>query len=116
MVTTEISFEMMPKAIGYLIEKVEALENALQTKQEQPKNIDGWMSLEELRNYLPDHPAKSTIYGWVSQRIIPHHKGGKKLRFSKLEIDNWLLAGKRQSNDEVEVAAQEYLIRKGGRK
>jgi excisionase family DNA binding protein len=113
---TEITFETMPKAIRHLIEKVETIERTLQTQNEQPRETDGWMNVEELRNYLPDHPAKATLYGWVSQRLIPHHKGGKKLRFRKSEINNWLSSGKRQSNDEVEAAAQEYLIRKGGRK
>jgi excisionase family DNA binding protein len=72
---------------------------------------DGWLNLEELQDYLPDHPAKPTIYSWVSQRLIPHHKGGKKLRFRKSEIDEWLSAGKRQSNDEIEAAAREYLTK-----
>lgn len=101
----------MPKAMGYLIEKVEAIENALNAKQEQPENIDGWMNIDELRAYLPDKPARPTIYGWVSQRIIPHHKGSKKLRFRKSEIDSWLASGKRQSNDEIEAAAQAYLTK-----
>jgi len=112
-----VSFEKLPEAIGYLIEKVESLEKALQTKTEQPsEKVDKWFNIDELRSYLSDHPAKATIYGWVSTRQIPHHKGEKKLRFLKSEIDKWLLNGKRKSEDELQAEATEYLNgKKGGR-
>jgi len=56
---------------------------------EQP---DRWMDLIEVCNYIPDKPTKPTVYGWVHSNNIPFHKGGKKLRFLKSEIDNWLLS------------------------
>lgn len=104
-----ITFETLPKAISYLIGKVEALEGKLQPyiEPQQAASIV-WFNIDELREYLPDRPAKTTIYGWVSNRQIPHHKGGKKLRFLKSEIDKWLEAGKRQSNTELEDRASAY--------
>ena len=57
---------------------------------------DSWMTLESLCIYLGDtgNPLpKSTIYGWVGKDHIPHHKRGKRLYFSKMEIDNWLKNG-----------------------
>jgi excisionase family DNA binding protein len=59
-------------------------------KNEQPTEIDRWFDLNELCEYHPDKPSKHTVYGWVNAGIIPVHKGGKKLRFLKSEIDNWL--------------------------
>ena len=50
-----------------------------------------WFSMDELVKYLPNRVSKATIYGWVSQDVIPHHKIGKKLTFLKSEIDSWLL-------------------------
>jgi excisionase family DNA binding protein len=101
-----LTFERLPEAVSYLIGRVESLEQVLQKKNEQPgAPVDGWMNIDELKSYLPDKPAKSTIYGWVNQRLIPYHKGGKKLRFRKSEIDNWLSEGKRQSTGEIEAAA-----------
>lgn len=112
----ELTFDRLPEAVSYLIGRIESLEQALQKQNERPDApVDGWMNIDELKEYLPDKPAKPTIYGWVSQRLIPHHKGGKKLRFRKSEIDNWLSEGKRQSAGEIEAAAQEYLTGKGGR-
>ncbi len=52
-----------------------------------------WLTLEELQDYVPGRPAKSTIYCWVSQKRIPFFKSGKRLRFNKLVIDDWLKNG-----------------------
>ena len=112
-----ITFERLPEAIGYLIDKVESLEVViLQSKNQQTKEPDNkWFSLEELRAYLPDKPAKSTVYGWICSKRIPNHKSGKRLRFLKSEIDKWLLSsGKRKSEDELQMEAMEYLNRKKG--
>jgi excisionase family DNA binding protein len=107
-----ISFEQVPLAIAYLINEVQELKQAIsQPQSRENKDADEWMNLVQLKEYLPDKPATATIYGWVSHRSIPYHKGGKKLRFRKSEIDKWLSEGKRQSNDEIEAAAQLYLVK-----
>ena len=104
-----ITFETMPKAMAYLINKVEALEKALLEKNETPATpVDRWLNIDELKAYLPDHPAKATIYGWVSRRKIPYHKGGKKLRFLQSDIDAWLSSGKRKSENELMDKANKY--------
>lgn len=104
-----ITFETMPKALSYLIAKVDALEKALLEKNEEPTTpVDKWFNINELKDYLPDHPAKQTIYGWVSKREIPYHKGGKKLRFLQSDIDAWLLNGKRRSQSELKDEANKY--------
>ena len=104
-----ITLESMPKAMAYLIAKVEALEKALLEKSEAPAApVDRWLNIDELKAYLPDHPAKATIYGWVSKREIPYHKGGKKLRFLQSDIDKWLSNGKRRSGSELRNEADKY--------
>ena len=112
-----LSFEKLPEAVSYLISKVDSIEKALLIRNEQVrKPEDQWFNIDELREYLSDHPAKATIYSWVHSRQIPHHKGEKKLRFLKSEIDKWLLNGKRKSEDELHAEAAEYLnSKKGGR-
>lgn len=105
----EITFEGMPKAMAYLIGKVETLEKILLEKSEAPTiPQDRWMNLDELVAYLPDHPAKSTVYNWISAKQIPYHKGGKKLRFLQSEIDAWLQEGKRRSASELRDEANKY--------
>jgi len=73
---------------------------------------DKWFDINELINYLPDKPARATIYGMVHFGKIPHHKGQKKLRFLKSEIDAWLMQGKRKTFAETEAEAEQY-IKKG---
>ena len=70
---------------------------------------DRWFDLTELCAYLPDKPAKPTVYAWVNQRLIPYHKGGKKLRFLKSEIDAWLKAGRQQTIAEMATSADQFL-------
>jgi excisionase family DNA binding protein len=112
----EMSFDRLPEAVNYLIGKVESLEQTILQNLKQPTPpIDGWMDIDGLIDYLPDKPAKPTVYGWVSERKIPHHKGGKKLRFLKSEIDAWLSEGKRNSETELEAEAAKYLTQKGRR-
>ena len=104
-----ITFETMPKAMAYPINKVEALEKALLEKNETPATpVDRWLNIDELKAYLPDHPAKATIYGWVSKREIPYHKGSKKLRFLQSDIDKWLSNGKHRSENELKDEANKY--------
>lgn len=62
---------------------------------------DQWFSLDELRNYLPDKPARQTVYGWVHHRLIPYRKGKKRLRFLKSEVDQWLLNEEWKTRSEV---------------
>lgn len=92
------------------------LKNSKQVHSEQPTETDRWFDLNDLINYHPDKPTKPTVYGWVNAGIIPVHKGGKKLRFLKSEIDNWLKQGRRKTIAEISNEAHQYLIkRKGGK-
>jgi predicted DNA-binding transcriptional regulator AlpA len=81
---------------------------------EQPTETDRWFDLNELCIYHPDHPSKPTVYGWVNAGIIPVHKGAKKLRFLKSEIDNWLKQGRKKTVAEIANEADTYLNKKRG--
>lgn len=82
--------QITPEELQVLIEKSvkKVLTELKELKQEETS--DSWMNLNELCEYMPDRPSKATVYGWVSLGKIPVHKGGKKLRFLKSEIDNWM--------------------------
>ena len=70
---------------------------------------DQWFDLKELCEYLPDKPSKATIYSWIHNRTIPFHKGAKKLRFLKSEIDIWLKDGKKVIPTNPVVSPENYL-------
>ena len=50
---------------------------------------EGLMDIDGLIQYLPDQPAKKTVYSWTNKKLIPYYKYGKKLFFKKTEIDEW---------------------------
>ena len=104
------SLEEMPNALSYLIESVEVLQtkvNALQHKQ--ASNSPKWMDIDELCAYLPSHPAKQTVYGWVSTKQIPVHKINKALAFLQSEIDDWLKNKSHKTQDDLMEEAKRFV-------
>ena len=84
--------EQYYNALTQIINELKQIKAEMVAMCQSGEPIDQWLNLEELRNYLPDHPAEQTIYGWTSNHTIPFHKKGKKLQFLKSEIDKWLKA------------------------
>lgn len=76
-----------------------ALSEVQENKQQTPAiNPNKKLSIDQLIDYLPEHPAKQTVYGWVSNRKIPYQKHGSKLFFVQSDIDNWLDNGRVMSH------------------
>ncbi len=113
--TEGLTLETLPKAFTHLTNEVSEIKRLLLEKSnEQPTEVDRWFDLNELCIYHPDKPTKPTVYGWVNNGTIPVHKGGKKLRFLKSEIDNWLRQGRKKTFAETASEANNYLKKKGG--
>lgn len=105
----------MPKALAYLIGKVDKLETLLSVQTAaKVEPADRWFNLQELCEYLPDRPAKQTVYGWIGQHTVPYHKKGKKLQFLKSEIDAWLKSDKRKTVAELHAEAVQFVNSKKG--
>ena len=78
-----ISFNDMPKMIAVMYDKLNELGDKVDRlmpteKSEEPQ----WMNVAALIEYLPNHPAEQTVYGWTSARKIPFHKRGKSILFN----------------------------------
>lgn len=111
--TEGLTLETLPKAFTHLTNEVSEIKRLLLEKSnEKPTEIDCWLNLTELCQYHPDKPTKPTVYGWVQAGTIPVHKGGKKLRFLKSEIDNWLKQGRKKTLAEIAGEAENYLTKK----
>ena len=111
------SLEEMPKALNYLIKKVDSLQetvNTLQHKQ-QASESPRWMNIDELCVYHPSHPKKQTVYEWVSKKTIPYHKMTKGLMFLQSEIDEWLKRGAQKSEEDLMREAREFVLSKKGK-
>ena len=88
-----LRFDDIPEILGWIKEKLVELDakiDVIQDKKELAVEEDRWFSVQEVSDYLPEHPAVQTLYTWTSAKRIPYHKEGKRLRFLKSEIDTWL--------------------------
>ena len=83
---------------------MELLENA-------PKGepVNEWLTIDGLCDYLPEHPAKGTIYQWVFNKRVPYYKEGGNLRFLKSDIDEWLKGGRHATQKELMAEVAEML-------
>ena len=54
---------------------------------------DKWIGIEEAASYLSVN--KDTIRNWIKKDTgIPAHKIGKRWKFKKSELDEWIKSGK----------------------
>jgi len=90
-----ITFESLPRAMSELHRKMDMILAKIQPSANQ-KEPDKLFTVELLIEYLPEHPARQTIYGWVNNRSIPYEKYGKRLHFRKSVIDSWLANGRKK--------------------
>jgi len=88
-----ITFNDVPKILTELNKKVDFL---LSRSEPQKEDEDRYLTIEELCEYLPEKPARQTVYGWVCNRTIEFEKYGKRLLFKKSTIDKWLANGRRK--------------------
>ena len=93
-----------------LVDEVKDLKELIQqnnaSKEPDPEEM---MDIRRLREFHPEHPARSTIYGWVRNGLIPYYKTGKKLIFKRSEIEAWINEGRRMSSAEITAQAIDYV-------
>lgn len=63
------------------------------------KNSDKFLSVDEAADFL--NLSKQTLYGFTSNRIVPFLKRGKRLYFSKADLEKWLLDGRKKTVQEI---------------
>ena len=66
------TLEEMPKALNFLIKKVDNLQETVNTlrHKQQASESPRWMNIDELCAYHPSHPKKQTVYEWVSKKTM----------------------------------------------
>ncbi len=113
-----ITFEDLPKALSWVIDKLTQLDLKIDSlaSASQHAPAEQWMNLKELCEYLPSHPAEQTVYGWTSCHQIPFHKKGKRIMFLRSEIDLWLRESKIKSTHELEGNAKQFIQSKSKHK
>ena len=86
------SLEEMPKALNFLIKKVDNLQETVNTlrHKQQASESPRWMNIDELCAYHPSHPLQS-------------------------EIDEWLKRGAQKSEEELLQEAKAFVLSKKGK-
>ena len=107
-----LTFEEMPQAVSAILDRLDGITTLINDKFDglNPKPAEKeWMSIDELCEYLPERPAKATVYGWVCAKTIPYSKFSKKLSFSKEAIDRWQQQRQRRSAEDIRDIADDYV-------
>lgn len=61
---------------------------------------DRWLSAEKVAGYLGDQT--DTLCTWVSRKSMPANKVGRPLKFTIIEVEDWIRSGKPNSEPEGE--------------
>ena len=109
----QVTFEQMPAAISRIERELYGLRSEIR-KLKQSDSPDDLMDVTEAAKYL--NLAKQTLYIKVSKRQIPHIKQGKKLRFLKSDLLDWLKQGRKATTKEIEENGSDFLATKKGGK
>ena len=106
----KVTFDHLPTILSSLQKDVSELKNYLISRGDKGlSDSDEWMDVKALRAYHPDQPAARTVYDWIHLRRIPYHKDGKKIRFKRSEIDDWLVKGYHRTDEELLDDAIAYV-------
>ena len=111
---SEITFNDLPDVVSTLVDEIKSLRQMIDSRlsSTQPEQQTTWMTMAEFREFHPEHPAPTTVYGWVRNGLIPHYKKGKKLFFKRSEIEAWLNDGRQKTDAEYEAEATDYMNRR----
>jgi len=90
-----------------ILEKLSQLEQKIDKQAILKKEV---LNFNDACNYLD--VSASHLYKLTSQKQVPHFcPQGKKLYFNRQELDDWLQRNRQSSEDEIEQAAANYIIK-----
>ena len=97
MVENTYSFNDVPRALTEIRQEMADLKRMLLDFQKPSQSEeDRWMNIEEVREYIPFHPAEQTVYGWTSENQIPFHKIKKNLYEIQREAEAYVAHNRRR--------------------
>jgi excisionase family DNA binding protein len=109
----EITFDTLPGAVAQLQKQINEIHQLLlqgNVTQAQATPADELLTVQDAAKFLS--LSVPTVYGLISKREIPVMKRSKRCYFSKAELINYLKAGRKKTNAEIEATAQNHVTRK----
>jgi excisionase family DNA binding protein len=95
-----LTFEQVPKAIGILLSKVEAIEELLNHPPSAKEETSKFLNIDEAAAML--HKSKPTMYRLATERRFPVYKNGKQLLFKESELNEYLNQTRRKTCYEIQ--------------
>lgn len=90
-----------------ILQKLSNIERMLAEQNLLRKEV---LNLKEACQYL--NMSESHLYKLTSKREIPHScPNGKRLYFTRSELNTWLQRNRQITMDQIEVQASDYVIR-----
>ncbi len=89
-----------------IIEKLDNIEKMLSEQNLLKKEV---LNFSEACQYLDI--SESHLYKLTSRKQVPHFcPQGKKLYFNRQELDQWLQTNRKNTTEEVEREATDYIL------
>ncbi|HUX59025.1 MAG TPA: helix-turn-helix domain-containing protein [Bacteroidales bacterium] len=89
-----------------IIEKLDNIEKMLSEQNLLKKEV---LNFSEACQYLDI--SESHLYKLTSRKQVPHFcPQGKKLYFNRLELDKWLQTNRKNTAEEVDREATDYIL------
>jgi len=109
-----LTFDQLPSAVSQLDRRLENIERLLSERSENLQaEPDQLLTVSQAAEFLS--LAVPTVYGMVSRGELPVMKRSKRLYFSRVELTEYLKAGRKKSNVEIAGEAAAFLSnRKNG--
>lgn len=111
---TEITFEKLPEAVAYLIEKIAELTTLGENNKPNLPQKRIPIGIDEVCRVV--QKDKTTIYALVRKGLMPCYKRGKKLFFFEEELLAWIENGKKKTIQEIRKEMEPYMYRKHKKK
>ncbi|MBT2620609.1 helix-turn-helix domain-containing protein [Chryseobacterium sp. ISL-6] len=94
------TFEQIPFVLERIEDQLESLRIFFLESEHQLKDSKDFLNIREASQLI--NLTVSTIYSKVSRREIPVCKKGKQLYFSKKELLDWIMDGRRKTRTDYD--------------
>jgi len=93
------NFNELPEVVRLLFEKVESIEQIVLSLKPEVTADDDLLNVEEAAIFLKI--SEASLYTKVSRKEIPFSKPGKRLYFSRIELQEWISNARHKTANDI---------------
>jgi excisionase family DNA binding protein len=88
----KITFEQLPEIAELIVKKLDRLEQLMLDLLSAPTDQrDQLLTIQQAAEFL--HLTVHTLYSYTHRNAIPFSRRGKRLYFSRTELEHWIKTG-----------------------